>query len=315
MPPIEDEIEALSNDEAALDEPEVDDDDEEASEYDEHDLSTLTEEERAALTGSDDGDDEPEVEEEAGAVQEEAEAGDKANPEAATPAAEAPAGAFPDTEGLTAARTAAEKALDAAFEKYEDGEMTREEYLAEQRRLSGEIGKADTALENAKTAETEFRKGWVQSVQTFATSHPEIMDEAHLTGFDAEVRAINANPAFDKLSHARKLDIALDRYRITAESLGNPLPAPAKKADPTPAPKKDPAAEAGLKDPRSAKPAKPDPVPTLARMPAAATTRAADGKWGSLQAAIDAETDPVKVEKLMAALSEDEREAFASADA
>lgn len=289
---------------------EVDDSDNEPGaadfDYDEDDLRNLSDEERAAFLGED-GDDE-------GDEGEQGEEGDDGTPPQAAAEPEAPAkqaepGVTEDDLKQAMAATQADK--DAAFDKYNDGEMTEAEYKAEIARIDTES--ATKVFENARqiAAEreiTERRMAFRDEAVSYLKEIPELASDAHLQAFDAKVRAITADPRFDKLSYRQILERAhkayLDEQDVTIAVIP---PLPGKKA---PAPAKEKAAEPAQEPPKKKRP---DPVPTLANIPAAAITEAADGKYAQLQKAID-NAGPEELERILGSMSEAEREAFASMD-
>lgn len=291
-----------------------------------HVLAGLTEEERAALadeddTGTEDDDTTPEGDDdattqdeaEAAAAQAAAEAAAPIEPpaQAPAPAAQEPFEPLPDTTALNDQFQQAQAKLGALFEKYEDGELTRDEYLAQQREATVEVANVQAKLHQAEAAADRWSQSWVKEVRAFFKEAPDVFTEAHGQGFDATVRQINGDPAYANLGHRQRLELAHATYAARANALGNPVAAltKAKAADPVPTP--DPKAQARAKAAEAGKPAIP---PSLARVPAAAAMRAADGKFGALQAALDATDDPLVHERLMSQLSPEEMEAFASAD-
>lgn len=281
-----------------------------AQEHDDDDLRNLSDEERAAYLGEEDDED-------AGADEDAAAEGEE------PPAAEAPAeaGTEPeaapepiqqdqaaiDAKALQDAIEATKQAKADAFQKYEDGELTRDEYLATLGEIDGRA--AQVAMEQAQQAREQAQLGQrrdalLTEARAYFSAVPDLASEAHIEAFDAHVRDITGDPRFDRLAPRKVLELAHTRYLAEAQVLGITAP-----AMPGGAPK---APEAPAKPETPAK-KRPDPVPTLAKMPAATITSAADGKYSQLQAAIDA-ADAETLERILGSMSEAEREAFASMD-
>lgn len=256
----------------------------------EEDLRLLSDEERAALDDADTYDDTETGEGEA-APDEAAEA-----PQAADPVQQDTAPPI-DPAAVQAALAEAEAAKEAAFERYEDGELTRAEYLAEVKKIDGQY--ADQAASAAMQARAMQER--VANFRTEAVAYlqavPALKDPAHLEAYDAHVRAVTGDPRSEKLSFRQMLELAHARYLAEAPFLGVTVPPLPGKATVAPKP--------GAK--------KAEPPVTLARVPAAAISAASDGKYGQLQKAVD-EGDAETVERIMGSLSESEREAFASMD-
>ena len=257
----------------------------------EEDLRLLSDEERAALEDADTLDEEDTGEGEA------PDAGEEPAP-VADPAPQAPAEAAPavDPEAVQAALAEAEQAKEAAFDKYEDGELTRAEYLAELKRIDTEYAGAAAAAALEARQMQERVAGFKQEAIAYLTAVPALKDPAHLEAFDAHVRAVTGDPRSANLTFRQMLEMAHARYAAEAAYLGVTVP---------PVPSGKPAAQKTAQ--------KAEPPVTLARVPAAAVTSASDGKWGQLQKAVD-EGDAATVERIMAGLTEAEREAFASMD-
>lgn len=300
------------------------DEDDGLGEIGESDLARLSDEERAAMAEDDGDEGDPEAEEDDEDAGEQAE--DEAEPAAAAaeddappPVAEeeapqpepAPREPEPDLTDAFAAITAEVKDARAKlFENYNDGEMTREEYLEQIDALDQQAeAKKSAAREEALWEQT--RTAFLAEAKTYmaAEANAYLRDPAHIEGYDRHVRAVTASPAYDGMTHRQKLDLAHRLYRTEAEALGKELPAPAAK----PAPKAEgpkPEAKAEAKP----RPKKPDPPRTIRDIPAAGAARVNDSRWGELQERIDNATDPYELERVMASMSDEEREAFASAD-
>jgi len=273
-----------------------------------HVMALLTDEERAALE-DDDGDDDLE---DAAAAPEADPTGSGTAPDAADMATK-PAAQFDLTEEeLAEIDNQAKAARQQARDKWRDGDLSDDE-------LDAEMEAAGTLREKALQDAMAFKQEQVdnEAFETrqadfvevarayLTTDYPELASKEHILKFDAHVRQVTASPSYAAFSHRQMLEAAHRLYITECENLELKAPPIKGKAKPTPAP-------------TPAKPAlrsKPEIVPTLARVPAAAANTASDGRFGTLQARMDAATSPYELEAIMRSLSAEEREAFASADA
>lgn len=358
-PHDEAEIKALEAQETDTDAEATDADDEttqieepeEAKDYDDDDLRNLSEEERAAFLAEDEEsadaiDDETAALEEDAATAAEAEkaqqpADDDAAQQAADAAQHAEASAVEvetaqkveephapaeqpkapqvTSEDFNAAMQQSSTLKAEAWEKFSDGEMSDEEYLAKLKEID------DSVMQRANEAAAERfyearRTSFSEEARKYLSEIPELATPDHLDNFDAWVREVTANPINDGLTHRQLLEKAHRAYLLDQDVVKTVIPAlpgKAPKADPAPTPAAQQTPQPKTtNDPPPVRPAseRPDPVTTLKQMPAAATTSAADGKYSQLEAMIDNAPDAESVERIMASMSEDEREYFASYD-
>lgn len=292
----------------------------ELDEHDRHVLDQLTDEELAALAGDDE--DDPDAEEDQGddgeaaasAAQDEEGAG---NEEPDAPAQAQPVSVELSEEEIAQINEAAKAARKEAMDKWRDGDLTDDE-LQEQMDAADqarEAARQQIILDRQQQAEDEaFEKrqaAFHDVARDYLTKdYPELADKAHLAEFDRHVRSVTASLRFADKTPRQMLEAAHKLYLAEAEALGisaPPLKIAAKNAADDPKGSEKPVAPAR-------KPQRPV-VPTLARVPAAATNSAADGKWGSIQARFDAAATADEREAIMASLSPEEAEAFASMDA
>lgn len=286
--------------------------------FDDRDLSLLTDEERAALLGDDADDDANETDEDSGGEADADDADDAGAREAtaaddaagddadATPAPKPEP--VPDTAPLTAALAEIDKERDALVEQFEDGDLTREDYKAKladlskrERDVTGRIARAEAQQEAVRTA-------FYGEVRAYAREYPDLLAEngPHIEAFDRHVRAVTASADYEHLSYRQMLEAAHRLYVAESEVLGRehvPLKAAAPK------PKADtPAPEAQKPKPKR------EIVPTLGKAPAAAPVAVSDSRFANLQQRLDAATTAAEIEAVMASMTPDEAEAFASMD-
>jgi hypothetical protein len=276
-------------------------------------LSLMSEAELAALRGEEDDEGEDGGEDATVAL-------DDAATAQGDPAAQANAGATaqPAPVELTAEQLAeidarVKAARSEAMAQWRDGDLTDEELDAAMEAADALRQTAKAELEQQALAQVserefeQFREAFLAEAKSYLTTdYPLLASADHMAGFDRHVRSVTANPIHASKTPRQMLDLARKLY--VAEVEGDmDVTALRDKGKPA-APKQD-------KQPAPV-PAKPkrEVVPTLARVPAAATNATSDGKYGALQAAFD-RADAAGKEAIMDRLSPEEAEAFASMDA
>lgn len=188
-----------------------------------------------------------------------------------------------------------EDAKDALAQKFDDGELSAKEHMAQLRELDKEadgikqaIFKADISKEmQAK----EVERNWMSDVDRFLAEHPEISkNELVYNAFDAVVRKVTGDDANSKLSN---LGFLTKAYGIWADQLG----IKAAKADPE-------TKEPGKKADEPAKKGRNIP-PTLGRgVPASDISSVDDGKYAALDRLRDA--DPIAFENALSRMTDDQ---------
>lgn len=186
--------------------------------------------------------------------------------------------------------------LDVAFTRYEDGEITADEYKAETRQINASAAAARSEAE-ADHRHQAYRTVFAQAANAYQAQNPALWTPEHVTGFDRHVRAVTGNPAYDKMSPQQKLEAAHRLYASEADILGRTAPpvpgktaAPAPKATVPPRPKGE------------------APV-TLANIPAASANNASEGRFAALDRMVE-RGDSAGAEAMMAKLSDSERDAY-----
>lgn len=274
------------------------------------DRALLSDEELAALDGDDDDSDElPE----------------DAPPPAPAVAAEAPATAAPQTVQAPAATgtltdaqiDAAEAGLEAAkaaqkkiMEDYDDGELTAAERDAKLEEANNQIAQHGGVLRQAEDAFNARKQDFTAEATKYLTEYPFLMEDGHVQAFDRIMREVSVSPLAAGQNNRQMLETAHRRYQAEAALYGVDLP----MAAPPVSSRKAQAAAQPAPKPKTPLAPKAEPPRTLASIPSAALTGTADGKYSSLQAAMDNSTDPYVLEGIMARMSPEEREAFASMD-
>ena len=279
--------------------------DEPGDEVTDEELEALTEEERAALAEDDEEEGDEGGEEEGDDATAAADAPDPATADAEPEPAKAPEPVKVDpavTEQILSKAKADKKAL---FAQYEDGELTRDQYLEGLEKIDTESASAaaQAALEVQQEAQ-EF-EAWQAAARGYLAEVPGLKEEAHLQAFDAHVRRVTNDPASARLSYRQMLEKAHRYYLADQPEVKATIPGlPAARRDPATPKKADPAPAAQ----------RPEPPITLARIPSAVPSAVSDGRYGQLQKAVEDATTAEEVERIMASMTEAEREAFASMD-
>lgn len=203
--------------------------------------------------------------------------------------------------GMEAAKAAQKKVM----EDYDDGELTaaeRDEKMAE---LNDQIAEHGGVLRQAQEAFNAAKASFADTAKAYLAANPFLMEEEHLTAFDKMVREVSVSPLSTGKTHEQILAAAHRRYRADAAAFGTDLPEPVLS---------QPTAQPAVPKPKTTLAPKAAPPRTLQAIPPAAITGTSDGKYSSVQQQIDASTDPYEIERLMARMTQEEREAFASMD-
>lgn len=293
------------------DEPSGDDD------WTEEDMRLLSDEERAALfeddEGGEAGDADPDPDAEATAVADDA-------PDAAALGADEPKAvnvepvkgtSLPDLAAYDAELTTLSDAKKAAFDEWEDGDMTRDEYLAKLDELDTDIKAVVTDQATAKNQHKNVYASFIKTARGYFKDNPDLATDEHATEYDRHVKAVTGDERYQHMTHSQMLEAAHRLYVAEAETFGKEVPAFKGKAkakvDPV-VPKEDP-------KPKAAPRKRPgdDAPKTLANIPAAQATSANDGKYSAISQRLDSAVGE-EYERIWSSMSPDEQEAFASMD-
>ena len=284
----------------------------ELDDHDRHVLDQLTDEERAALAEDDEPDGNEADEGAAQSAQEpapEPDAQDQQEKDGAyADAAQDPQPTLDLTdEDRQRIREAAKAARAEARQKWQDGDLTDED-------LEAEFDKADDLAEQRRfeiieekrqqAAEAEFQKveaAFHEEARAYLTrDYPALAEKDHLSEFDRHVRNVTASPRYAGMSPRQMLEAAHRLYAAEGEVLGIAVPPLKGAAKRDSEPQQKPRAQRNV-------------VPTLAKVPAAASNAAADGEWGSLEARFNNATTADEMEAVIDSIKDPEkREAFAS---
>jgi hypothetical protein len=292
--------------------PEIEDAPGDDEEWTEEDMRLLSDEERAALFGDDEGEGDADEADEGDAEDEPA--AQAASDDAAQDDTDSMVGTqAPDPAALDAEIEALDAAKVAAFDDFEEGNLSRDEYLAKLAEIDGVSKQTIAQRAVAESQEQAVYTAFIGTAKGYFGEFPDLATTAHEEAYDRHVRSVTGNPAYQHMTHRQMLEAAHTLYAAEASVLGVDVPAPKGKAKPAPAP----APEAKAADPAPAPARKPRPgdkAPvTLRNVPNAAPVSASDGKYSSLAQRLE-NAGPEEYERIMGSMSPDEAEAFASMD-
>lgn len=205
----------------------------------------------------------------------------------------------PQTGEIEAQIAAYDAKLDELATKYEDGDLAFADFTAQQRALAKEQAalevQLDQARESVSSAQQTWEQAWYAKVDAHMAQYPELQQGDAMAGFDRALRAVTADQAYAALSMQQKIDLA---HRNLANELavtkGVTLAVPGTE---------QPVKRTGPRtDPRE------DAPVTLAGINGAPASNVDDGTFAHIERLM--ETDPIKAEKAVAALSDEQRNAF-----
>jgi hypothetical protein len=281
-------------------------------EWTEEDMRLLSDEERAALFGD---------EEDEGARDEAIEGDNQGEPAAqaaSNDTAEDDADSIvgtqaPDLAALDAEIEALDAAKVAAFDEWEEGNLSRDEYLAKLAEIDGESKKAIAQRAVAESQERAVYDAFISTAKGYFGEYPDLATQGHAEAYDRHVRSVTGNPAYQHMTHRQMLEAAHTLYAAEAQVLGvADVPAPKGKAKPAPAPAPEAKADPAPAPTRKPRPGDKAPV-TLRNVPNAAPVSASDGKYSSLAQRLE-NASPEEYERILGSMSVEEAEAFASMD-
>lgn len=208
--------------------------------------------------------------------------------------------AAPPTGDLEAQIAAFDTKMDDLATKYEDGDMTFADFTAQQKALAKQqatlSAQLDQARESVSSAQQTWEQAWYAKVDAHMSQFPELQQGDNLAGFDRALRAVTADQTYAALSMQQKIDLA---HRNLANELavtkGVQISIPGAQG-----------AEAKRTGPRTDE--REEAPVTLAGVNGAPATGADDGTFAYIERLMD--TDPIKAEKAVAALSDEQRAAF-----
>lgn len=192
------------------------------------------------------------------------------------------------------------------LEDFKDGEIGDDEFQQQWDQFDESIGNAKAeiiaAQRTTQSAQHQIEQKWYADVDAYLSDHPDLQDEAHLPGFDAELKFVTGT--YPNISNEAAIRLAHTRYAPVAEAMGKPLSTlpdgtkPAPKADPKP---QEPAPQTEQRRQREL-------PPTLNNVPSSDMGGYEDGRYAQVERAIDA--DPFEGEQAFERMSPEDQERF-----
>lgn len=199
-------------------------------------------------------------------------------------------------------------ALDAQIEdlqaQYDDGDLTSAEWRKALNETIEAKAQAQIALNQAASAPAtpieDYQAVWFGKVEAYRAQHPYLHEPEHFGAWDAALKMVNTNGAYQQMTMSQKIEQAHRIYAAHYEGLeGKALPTnpglstAQKKAAAVPGPRTDP---------------RPDAPLTLATLTNASDGELEDGRFAQIDRISD--QDPIKGEKLFSAMSEADQIAY-----
>ena len=224
-----------------------------------------------------------------------------AQQQAAPPAAAQPDPVIPqipDTAEAEATIARVNEALEKLADDYDSGDLTKAEFLEQQRALVQEQAKAQVFIESAQSAIQEAtqtaQQHWFARLDAYKAVAPELWSETHLQGWDAHLRLVTGNAAYADMTRDQQIKIAHTLYAAAYEARTGQ-----KIAGPKPDAKVNEPLEV-REDPR------PDPITTLAGFNSDTTAEVEDSRF----AAVDRIKDPLAMEAALMGMTDEQRERY-----
>ncbi len=142
---------------------------------------------------------------------------------------------IPDTTEAKATLDRVEQQIEALADQYDNGDLTKAEFLAKTRELSDQQAKARVQIEAAEMAMQQATqqqiKHWESRLEAYKATAPELWTEAHIQGWDQHLRMVTSNPAYVDLSRDQQIQLAHRMYASAYEArTGQSLAVPKPKA-------------------------------------------------------------------------------------
>lgn len=216
---------------------------------------------------------------------------------------------IPDTSAAEAEVNRIGGEIEALLEKYDNADITREQFQQQQTALVKQQAAAQAQIEAAAQIATSAAQQrivqWNASLEAFkaanAAQAEALWSADHIQGWDAALRAVTGSQAYASMPFDRQIGLAYDLYAAEVKAVtGKALPGMTQ----APAPQQQPeAAPVGKRtDPR------PDPVQTLGGLNGADDSLVTDGSFSAIDKMMA--IDPIQAEKLLAQLPEDKYDAY-----
>lgn len=206
----------------------------------------------------------------------------------------------PQTGEIEAQIAAYDAKLDELATKYEDGDLAFADFTAQQRALAKEQAalevQLDQARESVSSAQQTWEQAWYAKVDAHMSQYPELQQGDAMAGFDRALRAVTADQTYAQLTMQQKIDLAhrnLANELAITKGVKIGIPGAESMQEKRQGPRTD---------------ARDDAPITLAGINGAPASNVDDGTFAHIERLM--ETDPIKAEKAVAALSDEQRNAF-----
>lgn len=218
---------------------------------------------------------------------------------------------IPDTSAAEAEVNRIGGEIEALLEKYDNADITREQFQQQQAALVKQQAVAQAQIEAAaqvvNNAAQQRIVQWNASLEAFkaanAAQAQALWSADHIQGWDAALRAVTGSQAYASMPFDRQIGLAYDLYAAEVKAVtGRALPAMAQATEPQPQPKPKPEPVGKRTDPR------PDPVQTLGGLNGADDSLVTDGSFAAIDKMMS--IDPIQAEQMLARLPEDKYDAY-----
>lgn len=217
----------------------------------------------------------------------------------AAPKQEAQPEPVPDVSKAKQALDAIKAERKALREKYDDGDLTDDEYDAQNDALDDRMANAAADIKTAERSIAKQQDAWKQAGAAYLERYPGLKTNGVIQALDKAVQELAAYPSVANLPHEQFLERVHRKLIAEAEFTGLDIPAIGKSKQP---PKK--AAPDG--DDSLGKTPK-----TLASVPSSDVSNLDDSPYASLERMAE-RGDPIAFEEAMMKLPADKRDQFAS---
>lgn len=168
------------------------------------------------------------------------------------PAPVAPQLPVPDVAAAQQAITETDQKLAALAQQYDDGELTRAEWTAQQAELVQSKARAMAQIELAQTVMQQQQQAraqtWFAKLDAYHAQHPELASDAHIDGWDAALRSVTGSAAYASLPMEKQIELAHRLYAdhvevTTGQAISRPTAAAKQAKGAEPGPRTDPRPE------------------------------------------------------------------------
>jgi hypothetical protein len=142
----------------------------------------------------------------------------------------------PDTSEAEAYVAKSQIDLNELLNKYDEGDLTQDEYLAQQKFIISEQTRAQAAITAAeavvKNAVTDQQKHWYDRLEVYKATEPDLWNDEHMKGWDRQLREVTGNKAYADLSRDGQIKMAHRLYSAEYEARNGKALAMTPKVEP-----------------------------------------------------------------------------------